>query len=135
MKKEFTFLGHNIELISTYYGIFLFTWGLLITFFSGSQSLTSFIPSLIGLPIFILSYFAIKFPAQKKLLMHIVVVIGLFVFIGGLDLVRSINNINNLFINFWADISKLMMLSTGLFFTYQCIKSFIHARKTRETNN
>ena len=66
--------------------------------------------------------------------MHIVVLFGLIIFLGGLDLIRSIL-IGNAFDNYWADISKLMMLLTGLFFTYQCIKSFIHARKIREINN
>ena len=51
---------------------------------------------------------------------------GLITFIGGLDLFR---NYNSLFNNFWGDLSKLMMFTTGLFFTYLCIKSFIHARK------
>lgn len=131
MKKEFTFLGYNIELISIFYGIFLFSWGLLVTFLSGSESLTSFIPSLMGLPIFILSYFAIKFPSQKKLLMHIVVVIGLFIFVGGLDVIRSFDNLNNLFLNFWADLSKIMMLLTGFLFVFLCVQSFRYARKNR----
>ena len=72
--KEFTFLGFNMELISVFYGIFLFFWGLLITFTSDSQSYTSLIPSLFGLPIFILSILAIKIPKKKKLLMHIIVI-------------------------------------------------------------
>jgi hypothetical protein len=31
----------------------------------------------------------------------------------------------------WADTSKLMMLTTGLIFTFLCVKSFIFARKNR----
>ena len=131
MKKEFTFLGFNIELISVFYGIFLFFWGLLITFASDSQSYTSLIPSLFGLPIFILSILAIKIPKKKKLLMHIVVTIGLLIFVGGLDFTRSLINIDNLFDNFWADISKLMMMFTGLFFVILCIQSFIYVRKNK----
>jgi hypothetical protein len=131
MKKEFNFLGFNIELISLFYGIFLFFWGLLITFASYSQSYTSLIPSLFGLPIFTLSLLAIKIPNKKKLLMHIVVMIGLLVFIGGLDFIRSLINIDNLFDNFWADISKLMMMFTGLFFVILCIQSFIYVRKNK----
>jgi len=52
----------------------------------------------------------------------------LICFLGGLDFVRSTIS-GNIFSNFWADISKLMMLITGSYFTFQCIKSFIHARK------
>ena len=131
MKKEFTFLGINMELISVYYGIFLFCWGLFVTFSSDSQSFTSLIPSFFGLPIFVLSYLAIKLPNKKKLLMHIVVTIGLLIFIGGLDFIRSLINIENLFVNFWADISKLMMSITGSIFMFLCIQSFVFARKNR----
>lgn len=131
MKKEFTFLGANIELISIYYGIFLSCWGLLVTFASESQSFTSLIPSFFGLPIFILSYLAFKLPNKKKLLMHIVVIIGLLIFISGLDFIRSLINIDNLFVNFWADISKLMMMFTSLFFIFLCVQSFIYVRKNR----
>ena len=63
--------------------------------------------------------------------MHIVVFFGLIIFIGGLDVIRSILT-GVVFENFWADISKLMMMLTGSLFTYQCVKSFIHARKMRE---
>ena len=60
--------------------------------------------------------------------MHVVVSLGLIVFLGGLDFFRSFGN---LFENYWADSSKLMMLITGFVFTYLCIKSFIFARKNR----
>ena len=131
MKKEFIFLKISMEFISLYYGIFLVCWGLFVTFASNSQSFTSLIPSLFGLPIFILSFLAIKLPNKKKLLMHIVVTIGLLIFIGGLDFIRSLINIDNLFVNFWADISKLMMMFTGLFFVILCAQSFIFARKNK----
>ena len=132
MKKKFTFLGKNIEFISIYYGIFLFFWGLLVTFVSDSQSITSLIPSLLGFLIFVLSYLAIKFPNKKKQLMHIVATIGLLIFIGGLDFLRTLKNIENLFINFWIDSSKLMMIITGLFFLILCFQSFIYARKYKD---
>ena len=60
--------------------------------------------------------------------MHIVVIFGLIAFLGGLDFFRSVFS-GNTFQNFWADTSKLILLTTGAFFVYQCIKSFIHARK------
>ena len=66
--------------------------------------------------------------------MHIVVLFGLIIFLGGLDFVRSLVS-GNAFENVYADFSKIMMLITGLFFTYQCIRSFIHARKMRELGN
>ncbi len=129
--KEFKVLSLNIEKFSLFYGIFLVVWGVIISFISGSSSATSYIPSFLGLPIVIFSYLAMKFTSKKKLYMHIVVIFGIIIFIGGLDLIRSLI-IGNIFENFWADISKLMMLVTGLYFSTQCVKSFIFARKNRE---
>tara|TARA_Y100001954_G_scaffold228076_1_gene271973 strand:+ start:419 stop:886 length:468 start_codon:yes stop_codon:yes gene_type:complete len=132
--NEYKIFGLTIEKLSIFYGLFLVLWGVLISFISGSDSFTSYIPSILGLPILILSFFSIKFSSRKKLFMHIVVLIGLIIFLGGLDFIRSLV-IGNAFDNIWADISKLMMLITGLIFVYQCIKSFMHAKKVRELNS
>tara|TARA_Y100001970_G_C13929030_1_gene697262 strand:- start:141 stop:554 length:414 start_codon:yes stop_codon:yes gene_type:complete len=127
---EFKVFGISIEYLSILYGAFLLIWGIMISVISGSNSFTSFIPSFLGIPILIFSYLSIKFVSKKKIFMHIVVLFGLLIFLGGLDFIRSMIS-GNLFTNMWADISKLMMLITGLFFIYQCIKSFIHTRKQR----
>ncbi len=132
--KEFEVFGLKIENLSVYYGLFLILWGIVISLISGSNSFTSYIPSILGFPIFIFSYLSIKFTSKKKIFMHIVVLFGLIIFLGGLDILRSIIS-GNAFNNHWADISKLMMMLTGLFFTYQCVRSFIHARKIRDLNN
>ena len=132
--SEFKVLGMSMENFSIIYGLFLFFWGIIISLISGSDSFTSYIPSILGLPILIFAYLSIKFISKKKMFMHIVVIFGLIIFLGGLDFVRSIFT-GATFENLWADISKLMMLLSGLFFTYQCVKSFIHARKIRELNN
>ena len=127
---EFKVFGLPIENFSILFGLFLFLWGIGVSYFGDSKSLTSYIPSFIGLPIIIFSYLSIKFRNKKKLFMHIVVTFGLICFLGGLDFVRSAIS-GNIFLNFWADTSKIMMLITGYYFTYQCIKSFIHARKNK----
>ena len=132
--KEFEVFGLKIENLSVYYGLFLILWGIVISLISGSNSFTSYIPSILGFPIFIFSYLSIKFTSKKKMFMHIVVLFGVIIFLGGLDILRSIIS-GNVFNNHWADISKLMMMLTGLFFTYQCVRSFIHARKIRDLNN
>ena len=129
--KEFTFLGRNMESVSIIYGIFLIIWGIAVSLISSSNSLTSFIPSIFGLPILLFSILSVKFQNRKKLFMHIVVTFGLIVFIGGLDFSRGLIK-GTSFSNMWADTSKLMMLITGLMFTYLCIKSFIFARKNRQ---
>ena len=125
---EFKAFGKSIEIISLYYGMFLILWGVIISFVAKSSSFTSYIPSYIGLIIFVFSILSIKFPSKKKILMHIVALFGLIAFLGGLDLIRLIVK-NNLFDNLWADISKIMMLITGLCFLILCFKSFLHARK------
>ena len=131
---EFKVFGLKIETFSVFYGSFLILWGLLVSFISGSNSLTSFIPSFIGLPILIFSNLSIKFTSKKKIFMHIVVLFGLIAFLGGLDFFRSILN-GTVFQNIWADISKLILLTTGGYFVYQCIRSFIFARKSNNQLN
>ena len=131
---EFKVAGLTMEKLSIYYGLFLILWGVIVSFISGSGSFTSYIPSILGAPILIFSYLSIKFISKKKMFMHIVVLFGLIIFLGGLDFMRSLVS-GNAFENFYADLSKIMMLITGLFFTYQCIKSFIHNRKMRDLEN
>tara|TARA_B100001121_G_C18580832_1_gene569658 strand:- start:125 stop:538 length:414 start_codon:yes stop_codon:yes gene_type:complete len=131
LNKEFKVFNLSIEKFSLYYGFFLVAWGVIISFISGSNSLTSYIPSFLGLPLVIFSYLAIRFVSKKKLYMHIVVIFGLVIFIGGLDVVRALIS-GYAFKNLWADVSKLMMLSTGFYFLLQCIRSFIFARKMRD---
>ena len=125
---EFKIFGMTIEKLSISYGIFLILWGSIVSFLSGSDSFTSYIPAILGLPILVFSLLSLKFENKKKLFMHIVVLFGLIIFLGGLDFIRTIFT-SRLFENIWADTSKLMMLITGLFFVIQCIRSFIHARK------
>ena len=131
---EFKIAGLTMEKLSIYYGLFLILWGVIVSFISGSGSFTSYIPSILGAPILIFSYLSIKFISKKKMFMHIVVLFGLIIFLGGIDFIRSLVS-GNAFENVYADLSKIMMLVTGLFFTYQCIRSFIHARKMRELGN
>tara|TARA_B100001057_G_scaffold181215_1_gene181918 strand:+ start:668 stop:1093 length:426 start_codon:yes stop_codon:yes gene_type:complete len=133
-KNEFKTLGLSIEKFSIFYGLFLIFWGVIISLISGSDSFTSYIPSILGFPILIFAYLSIKFISKKKIFMHIVVLLGLIIFLGGLDLIRSILT-GVAFTNYWADISKLMMLITGLFFTYECVRSFIHARRVKEVKD
>ena len=128
--NEFKIFGVTIEKFSIFYGLFLIFWGIIVSLASGSNSFTSFIPSLIGLPILIFSALSIKFNSKKKIFMHINVFLGLIAFLGGFDFFRSVIS-GNTFQNIWADTSKIILLVTGAFFVYQCIKSFFHARKNK----
>ena len=128
MNEEFKWCGLTVEKLSLYYGVFLISWGLVISIISGSNSFTSYIPSVLGLIVFLFSVLAIKIPNKKKLFMHIVVLFGVVIFLGGLDVLRSLDS---LFVNYWADLSKLMLLVTGFCFTVINIKSFIFIRKNK----
>ena len=130
-KIEFKVFGLSIEYLSILYGLFLILWGVVLSLISGSTSFTSYIPSIIGLPILIFSYLAIKVESKKKLFMHLVVFFGLIVLLGGLDFFRSLLS-ENFFQNYWADVSKFVMLISSIFFVFQCIRSFIHTRKNRD---
>ena len=128
MNEEFKWCGLTVEKLSVYYGVFLISWGLIISLISGSDSFTSYIPSILGVIVVLFSSLAIKTPNKKKLFMHIVVLFGVIIFLGGLDVFRSFDN---LFDNLWADVSKFMLLITGLWFTVINIKSFKFIRKNR----
>ena len=135
LNSEFKVFGKSIESISVYYGVFLIAWGVIISFVAKSSSLTSYIPTFLGIIIFLMSILSIKFPSKKKLLMHVVALFGLITFLGGLDIIRLVMK-NNLFDNLFADLSKIMMLITGLCFLILCFKSFRHTRKvsSEQTN-
>ena len=64
--KEFRVLSLSIEKFSLFYGGFLILWGVIVSLISESTSLTSFIPSFLGLPLVIFSFLAIKFTSKKK---------------------------------------------------------------------
>ena len=128
-KKEFTFLNFNMVDLCILYGVFLFLWGIVISFISESNSITSYIPSILGLPILILSLISKIFPKRQKLYMHIVVIFIFLILIGGLDFLRNLSGQIGMG-STWASSSKLMMLLSGGIFFYLSIMSFMHARKS-----
>ena len=89
MATEYKFMGMNMERVSLLYGSFLILWGFIVSSLSGSASFTSYIPSILGVFIIVFALLAIIISSKKKLFMHIVVIFGLIIFIGGLDLLRN----------------------------------------------
>ena len=130
--QEFKIFNLEMERISIIYGLFLIVWGVIISFVSQSDSMTSYIPSFLGLPVLLFGYLSLRFPEKKKIFMHIVVLFGIIIFLGGFDIFR---NISTLFENFWADLSKSMLLISGFIFSYWNIKSFIFIRKNKNLEN
>ena len=130
--EEFKFLGNTIENISIKYGVFLVIWACIISWLGASQSITSWIPALLGLPIFIFGWLSRVTPNKKKIFMHISVIFGLIAFLGGMDFFRGFKTDLGPFSNPLAGASKLMLLLSGAAFCYFCVKSFIIARKSRQ---
>ena len=134
ISQQFKFFGLNAINFSIIFGIFLITWGLVISYLSNSNSLTSMIPSFLGIPIFALSILSKIFPNSQKMLMHIVIIFGLLTALGGADFIRSLVA-GNFMNNPWADISKVMMFIAGLIFCYVCIQHFRFIRKVKANSN
>ena len=133
ISQPFKFMGLNAIDSSIIYGIFLVVWGLGVTYVSGSNSMTSMIPTFLGLPVLILSFLSKFLPSKQKLFMHIVVLFGLLSVFGGADLFRSIIA-GRSFDNFWADLSKLVMFITGCLYCYICIQHFRYIKAMKNSS-
>mgnify|MGYP000297551274 FL=1 len=112
--------------LTTNYGLFLLSWGLIATYLSEAQSLTSFLPSLLGLALLVSGEMA-KIPEKKKLWMHVAVTFGLIGALGGTRFFMVMADGLN-----YASSSMLMLFLTGTAYTVLCVRSFIAARKARE---
>ena len=133
--SEFKFLGQSAEKITAAIGIILLVWGISVSLVSESQSFTSYIPSFLGLPLFLCGLLAILFENKRSLFMHIAVIFGLVTFLGGADVFRSITSDTFLAKSFWADLSKILLLICGGFHIYICVQSFRHVRMHRKNEH
>ena len=124
--QDFKVFSLSIELLTTLYGLFMVIWAISISLISGSSSITSMIPALIGVPLAFIGFISMIKPTFRKALMHIAVVIGMFAFLGGLDFFRGMFN------NYYAGLSKLMLLITGFVYVYFCVQSFIFVRRQKK---
>ena len=132
LKKEYQVFGLNPDKISVLYGAVLVVFAVLVSYASESKSFTSYIPAILGLPILIFGLISIWVPAKQKLFMHLNVLIGLIIFLGGLSVLGSVSSGTLLTTSFWADLSRLFMSVSGVLYLTICIKSFIFIRKQRE---
>ena len=124
--QDFRVFSLSIEFLTTLYGLFMVIWGISISLISGSSSMTSMIPAFIGVPVAFIGFLSMIKPTFRKDLMHIAVVIGIFAFLGGLDFFRG------MFTNYYAGLSKLMLLITGFVYIYLCVQSFIFVRRQKK---
>ena len=124
--NEFYVFGLTVVNLTILYGFFLVFWGIIISYLSQSNSITSFFPSMLGAPILLSGLLASKFPNKKKIWMHIAVTFGLLCALGGTRFFMKMSDGLN-----YATLSMLMLFLSGLFYTFICVKSFIHARKNK----
>ena len=124
--QDFRVFSLSIEFLTTLYGLFMVVWGISISLISGSSSITSMIPAFIGVPLAFMGFISMIKQTFRKALMHIAVVIGIIAFLGGLDFFRGMFN------NYYAGLSKLMLLITGFVYVYFCVKSFIFVRRKKK---
>jgi len=123
MDEGFTVAGQSMPRITIGFGTFLIAWGVIISVVSKSDSITSFFPSLLGLPILVSGIMAQKVPEKRKLWMHIAVVFGLLCAIGGTRFFMVMSDGLT-----YASGSMLMLLVTGSVYTFFCVQSFRFAR-------
>ena len=124
--QDFRVFSLSIEFLTALYGLFMVIWGISISLISGSSSITSMIPAFIGVPLVFIGFISMIKPTFRKALMHLAVVIGMIAFLGGLDFFRGMFN------NYYAGLSKLMLLITGFVYVYFCVQSFIFVRRQKK---
>ena len=127
--QDFRVFSLSIEFLTTLYGLFMIIWGISISLISGSSSITSMIPAFIGVPLAFIGFLSMIKPTFRKALMHIAVLIGIIAFLGGLDFFRG------MFDNYYAGLSKLMLLITGFIYVYFCVQSFIFVRRQKKLHS
>ena len=68
MSEQFTVAGQSIPTITTAYGGFLILWGVVVSQLSDSNSITSYFPSLLGIPLLISGIMSTKIPEKKEVM-------------------------------------------------------------------
>jgi len=123
MEQQSNFLAN----LTLGYGTFLLLWGVAISILSDSDSLTSYFPSFLGVPLMLSGIMTMRMPEKRKLWMHIAATFGLLCAIGGTRFFMVMSDGID-----YASGSMLMLLLTGTAYTVLCVRSFIAARKARE---
>ena len=108
------------------YGVFLVVWGIAVGLLSTTDSLTRFIPCVPGAGLVVSGVLAKSNPEQRKLWMHVAVVLGLLSALLGTRFFMVMGDGLD-----YASGSQLMLFLTGSAYTGLCVRSFIQARKAR----
>ncbi len=126
MADEYKPMGMSMANLTIGYGVMMILWGLAVSILSGSNSFTSYIPSLMGVLMLIPGILTNMQPGKKKLWMHAAVLVGALCALGGTRFFMVMSDGIN-----YASGSMLMLLVTGSIYTYLCVQSFKHARKNK----
>ena len=124
MADEYKPLGLTMANLTIGYGAMLIVWGIAVSVLSDSNSFTSFIPSIVGVPILVSGILTSALPDLRKIWMHLAVFFGALCALGGTRFFMVISDGLN-----YASVSMLMLFVTGSVYTYLCVQSFKHARK------
>ena len=124
--EDFRVFYLSIELLTLIYGLFMVIWAFSVSIIAESSSITSLVPAFIGFPLIFIGFISMFKPTLRKALMHIAVLIGILAFLGGLDFFRG------MFSNYYAGLSKLMLLITGFVYVYLCVQSFLFVRRQKK---
>tara|TARA_B100001564_G_scaffold333406_1_gene321056 strand:- start:1109 stop:1495 length:387 start_codon:yes stop_codon:yes gene_type:complete len=126
MAEEFKPMGMTMANLTIGYGAMMIIWGLAVSFISDADSFTSYIPSVMGVFMVIPGILTNIQPEKKKLWMHVAVVVGALCALGGTRFFMVMSDGIN-----YASGSMLMLFVTGSIYTYLCVQSFKHARKSQ----
>ena len=126
MAEEFKPMGMSMANLTIGYGIMMIIWGIAVSILSGSNSFTSYIPSVMGGLLVVPGILTNMQPEKKKLWMHVAVLVGALCALGGTRFFMVMSDGIN-----YASASMLMLFVTGSIYTYLFVQSFKHARKTQ----
>ena len=120
--------------VTLVFAVLLAALGLIGYLGSGSQHPTALIPLWFGVAMGIFGLLAISpSESRRKLFMHINVTVGLLGFIGGLvEGIRGYGKPTPGTYLISAETSKLLLAALMFIYVLLCVRSFIHARRTRE---
>lgn len=132
LEHQFVFMKLTMARWTIIYGGSLIGWAASISIITGSESITSWIPAMLGVPMLLMGLMYLIRPAQRKIWMHIAALLGVIAFLGGLDFFRGPAAGRDLFTSPAASASKLMLLVSGACFVAMCLRSFVWARKNSQ---
>ena len=126
MAEEYKPMGMSMANLTIGYGVMMIIWGIAASALSGSNSFTSYIPSIMGVFLVFPGVLTNMQPEKKKLWMHVAVLVGALCALGGTRFFMVMSEGIN-----YASASMLMLFVTGSIYTYLCVQSFKHARKAK----